>query len=243
MNASSSKSIKRTLDKDIPEITNIRKLSYANVGDEVLYSANKWKFPKDEIFDKLGALVPDSQIKIADFLNLFYYFIICYSKTCFKKNGNWNSPRWKHRYNWHTINNSVLFRYDLANQIESHQQLLDIQNRMYQYRQEYENVIYGKRKYNYSSVNTNAYFTNAKRTEILEFVDESIGKLCTDIKEPVVLVSQDIKEKIAKYVHQYKNANSNKTKNKKSPKINYDILAEICKDKGIDIANISNISN
>jgi hypothetical protein len=226
-------------------IKDIRTLSYNNVRDESMCTSKKWRLPKDEIFNKLGELMPEYQIKIADFLNLFYYFIICYSKTCFKKYGNWTQPRWRYRSNCQNIANSTLFRYDLANQTESHQQLLEIQTRMYQYRQEYDNVAFTVHKENYNIKPNYAYFTDFKRTELLQFIDESIGKLCTDIKDPVVLISQDIKNKIDKYIDIYTIFNDNVYKKKhkqkqKSSKINYEILERICTEQGIDINTIIN---
>lgn len=228
-------------------ITDVRTLSYDHVGDESTFTKKKWKLPKDEIFNKLAELIPEQQIKIADFLNMFYYFIICYSKTCFKKYGVWNPPRWQYRINCQNIANCTLFRYDLANRTESHQQLLEIQTRMYQYRQEYDTVRYGKNHENYLTYRASDYFTDAKKTELLQFIDECIEKICTDIKDPVVLISQDIKDKLDKYIdiytyfddNPYKRRNKRKIQ-KKSSKINYEIFEQICKEQGIDINTITN---
>ena len=72
----------------------------------------------DSIYDALSSKVNiDDKNKIADFLDLFYYFIICYSKMCFKKHALWES---KYVYFTHyktkkayIIGNT--FNYQLAN--------------------------------------------------------------------------------------------------------------------------------
>ena len=45
------------------------------------------------VFDDLAShisLSAEQKDKIADLLNLFYYFIIYYSKNCFRKNADWD---------------------------------------------------------------------------------------------------------------------------------------------------------
>lgn len=183
----------------------IRALSYPNIGDETTFSARKWKHPKDDIFNTLADYVDDeNKIRIADFLNLFYYFMICYSKTCFKKKADWI-----HRHSLY--NNDTLFRYELANALDSHAKILDIQSRMYIYRNEF------KRK------QPNDYLTTDKIKELILFINESLDLLCTDISEPVVLISNDIKQKLSKYQSEY----SEKKKRKKSTKLNYDVINKL----------------
>jgi hypothetical protein len=130
--------------------------------------------------------------------------MICYSKTCFKKKADWI-----HRHSLY--NNDTLFRYELANALDSHAKILDIQSRMYIYRNEF------KRK------QPNDYLTTDKIKELILFINESLDLLCTDISEPVVLISNDIKQKLSKYQSEY----SEKKKHKKSTKLNYDVINKL----------------
>jgi hypothetical protein len=81
---------------------------------------------------------------------------------------------------------------------------------MNQYRQEFKNA----------EDNNKLYHTYDKIREILSFVDDSLKIICTDVQEPVILTSYDIKSKIAKYTESLEHAK----KHKKSPKINYSVL-------------------
>jgi hypothetical protein len=198
----------------------IRSLTYSTLAIESDFSNRKWKHPNDEVFNKLGELMQDTESgktqeceKIADFLNLFYYFIICYSKKCFKKDGIWNSSRYKFNFQVDKKLSSqelIRFNYELANENDSHSKLLEIQQRMNRHRQEFK----------YAVDNDKLYFTDGKKQELKLFIEESLEIICTDIQEPVVMTSYDIKSKIAKYTEDFQK----RKKNKKSPKLNYAVL-------------------
>ena len=64
------------------------------------------------------------------------------------------------------------------------------------------------------------------------FIEESINLICTDIQEPVILTSYDIKIKIAKYTTDLLETQKRK-KTKKSSKLNYAILDTL----DLDISN------
>lgn len=200
----------------------IRALTYSNLVSEIQSSSKKWKSPNDDVFNKLGEIVSeDEQEKIADFLNLFYYFIICYSKKCFKKNGLWQTSKWKANGICKTLSREdIQFDYDLANENDSHSKILEIQRRMNAYRQEYK----------YAKDHDKLYLNddNDKKREILLFIDESLEMICTDIQEPVIMTSYDIKAKVAKYTNEIKQ----RKKYKKSPKLNYAVLEAL----GIDFS-------
>jgi len=188
----------------------IRALTYSALAIQTEFSSNKWKPNNDDVFNKLGEMVQEhEQELIADFLNLFYYFIICYSKKCFKKHGLWQSFTTTKSLS-HKI---IKFNYELANENDTHGKLLEIQQRMNQYRQEYKNNLE-----NYS-----LYYTNDKKREMVLFIEESLNLICTDIQEPVILTSYDIKAKIDKYTTDIRE----KQKRKKSSKLNYAVLATL----------------
>lgn len=187
-------------------MSEIRFATYNNRSETKPYSTNKWGKTNDNIFNELGKLVNnDTKIKIADFLNLFYYFIICYSKTCFKKHANWNS-QYKTKYR---LAIGKVFNYEIANRNNSHKKLLEIQTKMHFYRIEFKNLSYPISK----------YFNEDKQTEILKFINNGLWEICNVIAEPVLLLSADIKQKLAKYKED--------ENPKKSTKINYAKLAEI----------------
>ena len=188
----------------------IRSLTYCALAIQTEFSSNKWKPNNDDVFNKLGEIVQEQEQElIADFLNLFYYFIICYSKKCFKKYGLWQSFKTTKSLS-HKI---IKFNYELANENDTHGKLLEIQQRMNQYRQEYKNNLD-----NYS-----LYYTNDKKREMVLFIEESLNLICTDIQEPVILTSYDIKAKIDKYTTDIRE----KQKRKKSSKLNYAVLATL----------------
>lgn len=200
-------------------IKEIRALTYSTLAIQTEYSSNKWKPNNDDVFNKLGELVKEQeQNKLADFLNLFYYFIICYSKKCFKKNGLWQSAR----TNKILSHNVIKFNYELANENDAHGKILKIQKSMNQYRQEYITAL----------DNCTLYYTNDKKREMILFIEESINLICTDIQEPVIFTSYDIKIKIAKYTTDLLETQKRK-KTKKSLKLNYAILDTL----DLDISN------
>ena len=205
----------------------IRSLTYSNLAIQSEFSSRKWKPPSDEVFNKLGERVRKNEQKmIADFLNLFYYFIVCYSKKCFKKHGVWQSSRYKYKANYNTSvvgntsvlgnttlpHEAILFNYEIANDNDSHGKILEIQRRMNLYRQEFK----------YAEDIGKLYLTNDKTREMTLFIEESLEIICTDIQEPVILTSYDIKSKIDKYTEDLKHK---KQKQKhKSLKLNYAVL-------------------
>lgn len=195
----------------------IRAITFSNLAVDKDFSRRKWIHPSDEVFNKLGELVDYAkQVKIADFLNLFYYFIICYSKKCFKKHGIWQPSRYKH-----ITNECIQFNYDLANETDAHSKILEIQTRMNRYRQEYKAII------NRGLI----YHTDFKIRELMNFIDESLEAICTDIQEPVKFTSYDIKCKMAKYTppHEFeaKQDGTLHKKHKKSQKLNYAVLEQL----------------
>jgi len=202
--------------------------------------------PNDEIFIKLSETIQTEkeQKAISDFLTLFYYFIVCYSKRCFRKNAQWYPSNYKI-----SSSETQSFRYELANENKSHSKILNIQKRMYHYRQEYKNTIHScksiltlsdntkmkktklaeqatqaehPKDHPDTSRNTN-YFTKHKQDEIMLFIFESLELLCTDIQEPVILLSFEIQNIISKYQDEIQ---KHKTP-KKSKKLNYDVLATL----------------
>ncbi len=205
--------------------TEIRSLTYPKLAIQPEFSKKKWIHPNDEVFNKFGELIKEQkhipelaleEDKISDFLNLFYYFIICYSKQCFKKNGNWDHPRYKQYYknNRPYPNEQLPFNYELANETKAHTKLLEIQRRMNLYRHEYKSI----------ADNYKLYFTNDKKREIKLFIEESLDIICTDIQEPVLMISYDVKAKITKYAENIQH----RKKIKKSTKLNYAVLDAIC---------------
>ena len=108
----------------------------------------------------------------------------------------------------------IKFNYELANENDSHGKILDIQRRMNLYRQEFK----------YAEDIGKLYLTNDKKREMELFIEESLEIICTDIQEPVILTSYDIKSKIAKYTEDLKHKKQ-KTKHKQtSTKLNYAVL-------------------
>jgi hypothetical protein len=193
----------------------IRALSYSNLLLEHEYSNSKWKHSNDDIFNNLAEHMSCDidKLLIADFLNLFYYFIIYYSKTCFKKNALWTHKKYIKR-------EDILFRYELANELDSHAKLLHIQKTMNDYRKEYTDVISKKK----------IYFTESKKDDLIIFIKESIAYLCTDIYDPIVFASEDIKIKIYRYRDNAIEQQKKKKKTQLSPKLNYEIIDKLIAD-------------
>lgn len=196
---------------------NIRRLSYPNPVAEIGCTASKWKHANDDVFNNLAQHleIDSDKLLIADFLNLFYYFIICYSKTCFKKHALWVQKDKKYMQR-----EENLFRYSLANELDSHAKLLRIQKVMNDYRKEYADVT-SKHK---------LYFTESKKHEIMGFVKESVELLCTDIYDPVVLTSDDVKIKIHRYRDDAIEQQKKKKKTQRSPRLNYAVIDKLIAD-------------
>lgn len=168
---------------------------------------NRWSKLDDTIYTNLAELVSDEdKQKIADLLNIFYYVIICYSKMCFKKNADWRKEYnvYTHYKNKKKYTMGNTFDYDLANYLNSHTILLNIQKQLCVYRKQYYEI---KHTYNPDNdkheslckyVNTK-YFTDNKKQEIIDFINESLYDIIKYITPPVTLISTDIKAKIDKY--------------------------------------------
>ena len=196
------------------DLCNIPNASILGKGIEKPYTKSiykKWGKTDDTIFEDLSIRVSseEQKDKIADLLNLFYYFIICYSKTCFKRHADWNS---KYKYNHHSKSNKLYlagntFDYDTANALNSHSTLLDMQMRLYYYRKQYpEGVIF-----------RNAYWNKNKINEIMDFIDKSLGQMVNLIAAPLKLISPDITETLNKYKYMEEKIQ------KRSALINYDV--------------------
>jgi hypothetical protein len=147
--------------------------------------------PDDSVFNDLADHVnEEDKIKISEFLNLYYYFIICYSKTCYKRTANWND-NYKY-YMWHGKRYKHFggaFNYDLANETQSHGILLKIQHDMFELRKNYdidENARY-------------KYWTNTMITFVMGFINQSLYDLCNVIADPVRIICDDIRIKLLKY--------------------------------------------
>ena len=195
----------------------IRSLTYSELAIQTEFSRKKWKHPNDEVFNKLGDMIKEEkQDMIADFLNLFYYFIICYSKKCFKKHGDWQTSKYK------LSQEELHFNYERANEYDSHSKLLEIQRRMNLYRQEFK----------YAEDTGKLYLNDDRKREIILFIEESLVIICTEIQEPVIFTSYDIKSKIAKYSNDIRDMKERK-KHKKSPKLNYAVLEAL----GLDVSS------
>jgi len=174
----------------------------------------------DTVFDDLSlhiSLSEEQKDKITDLLNLFYYFIICYSKTCFKKNAVWN---YKYKYNYHHKTNKLYlvgntFDYDTANKLNSHEKLLEIQKNLHYYRKQYPE----------DKISRERFWTQHKITEIMEIIDTGLRQMVNFIAVPLKLISPDINEKINKYKYL-----EEKPKRKPSIFINYDLLKKILGD-------------
>lgn len=178
---------------------------------------HKWGHTDDTIFDDLSSHInisEEQKEKIADLLNLFYYFIICYSKTCFKKNAVWNS---KYKYNYHHKTNKLYlvgntFDYNTANSLHSHEKLLEIQKQLHYYRKQYPE----------DKLSRERFWTQNKISEIIDIIEKSLGQMVNFIAVPLKLISPDINEKLNKYKYL-----EEKPKRKPSEFINYDLLKKI----------------
>lgn len=221
----------------------IRTLTYTKKTiDKTHQDTNKWIKTDDAVFNDLGELVSnEDKIKIADLLNLFYYFIICYSKNCFKKDAEWN---YKYKYFTHyqtkkNYQTGNTFDYHIANELQSHTTLLKIQRQLNIYRKDYFKL---KRKCNsdIDMVRTK-YLTDERNSEILNFMHESLYDIINFVAKPVKLVSTDIQAKLNKY----KDIRS-KTKPTipfKTSKINYDAMKAVLGNAWNNGSNGSNSSN
>ena len=135
--------------------------------------------------------------KLDDFLRLYHWIIVIYSRWCFKRNSEWNYT-WEHKQ---------CFEYGIANETKSHTMLLEIQSHLIKYKNAY-----------LGCVNTDKYIKENK-DNILEFVNQSIIKIITIIVKPVLIISYEIKEIIKKYESRIPPPPP-----KKSKYLNYEVL-------------------
>lgn len=159
------------------------------------FAHTDWKLCDDTVFDKLNNYINDeNKQRLSDFLNMYYYFMICYSRSCFKKNKD-----------WHKLN----FNYQMANDLESHAQLLTIQRNMHKYRKLYSTTL----------TKFKPFWTDAIIAELLEFINNSLKTLANIISQPVSFINIGIQQLIEKY----------KTIPEKqmSRKFNYDVFATL----------------
>jgi hypothetical protein len=203
---------------------------------------SKWAQQDDSVYDNLAELVSDEEKeKIADLLNIFYYFIICYSKMCYKKNANWEKKYtvFTHYKSKQTYTMGNTFDYALANELNSHSIILTMQKKMYTYRKEYLKVkkncgLNCEKPDDLPQYITNTFFTTDKKKEMLDFIHESLYDIVKFISPPVKLTSSDINAKVNKY----KKIKSN-TRINLNPKLNEDVLKRIL-GYDTDITNIFN---
>ena len=183
----------------------VRKITFMNTSKKN-YSTNKWTNLDDRVFNNIVPFInTENTLKIADLLNLFYYFIVSYSKNCFKKNALWNTI--------YTRRNT--FNYSLANSMNSHELLLAIQKKLYIFRKEY------------SIVNSPNYYSTEKITEILQFVNQSLHEIITYIAPPVKFISLDILQKLNKYTNITQKTNTTLPNANANPKYDSTILQSI----------------
>lgn len=193
-------------------------------------STNKWTNLDDAVYNNLAELMSnDDKERIADLLNIFYYLIICYSKTCFKKDANWESNyrEFTHYISQKKYKIGNTFDYALANDLNSHTLLLKMQKQLYAYRKQYltyrcqtklQNIKL-ECKNNYVNI---TFFTNEKKQEMMDFINESLYDIVKFIIPPVKFISSDVLNKINKY----KNIKS-KTRVNLPAKYNEDVLKAI----------------
>jgi hypothetical protein len=171
------------------------------------YSTNRWTKLDDSIYNNLAELVSvEDKEKIADLLNIFYYFIICYSKMCFKKNADWHKEYkvFTHYKNKKKYTMGNTFDYDLANDLNSHTILLKIQKQLYVYRKQYHEIKHTHNPDNIKNESifqyaTTTYFTDDKKQEIIDFINESLYDIVKFITPPVKIISADVQAKLDKY--------------------------------------------
>jgi hypothetical protein len=174
---------------NIEKTDSIRKITFPENKKLKEFSPSRWGKTDDRVFDELATKVSDDEkVIISDFLNMFYYFIICYSKTCFKKTANWDlynkSFNEKKAYTFGKV-----FDYETANILDAHTKLLSIQKKMYDYRNDF-----GKDTVKDKAQRTRFWLRN-QPSDIMEFINYSLRTMCNVISQPVLLISQDIKKK------------------------------------------------
>jgi len=164
---------------------------------------------KNVVFRTLMKYLDEEQKTLMnDFLKIYYYFIVCYSKNCYKKYARWQSK----------YNKKYIFVYSTLDNSMAQKQILEIQTKIINYRKEYKQT------------DEKQYFNQDKIKEILTFAKNSINLCCTDIREPVKFISTEINALLQFYkqkIDNEKEENHQDKKQKKSQKLNYAVLEEL----------------
>lgn len=182
-------------------------------------NSNKSRTPDDSVFNNLIERVgEDNKIKIVDFLNLFYYFIVCYSRFWLRRHANWDAK-------WVKIHGGS-FNYALASELQSKDMLLRIQEQLNVYRKNYNNTKKACR--NDIALARTKYLTEERVAEMMDFFTESLYDMVNCISKPVIFVSTDIKANLYKYKDI--KSKTRATIPGKSSKINYAALQAILND-------------
>jgi hypothetical protein len=163
----------------------------------------------DTVFYEFKKRMPETtHAMIDEFLHIFYYLIVCYSKHCFKRDANWV----KHNHIWN-IKKPSIFNYTVANDLMAHQKLLTIQSKMYEYRATYLKVY----------ATPSDMFIKGTINEFEKYVGHSLYTFATDIISPIQFANREILALLQKYKDEkYKPAPAFK-----SARLNYDALAKI----------------
>uniref|UniRef100_A0A6C0HMT6 Uncharacterized protein n=1 Tax=viral metagenome TaxID=1070528 RepID=A0A6C0HMT6_9ZZZZ len=155
----------------------------------------------DIVFEQIETQLTEQQIKIShNFIDVFYYLIVSYSKSCFKRHGNWKH----HNYQWQ-IKTSAVFDYKLANDNLCHRKLLDIQRKMQTYRKDYLHLQNEQKKNTINSLYTKntqhtyitiefqrKLFTNKYVADYIEFAKDSLRQFSDIIIKPIKLHNLNI---------------------------------------------------
>lgn len=178
--------------------------------DDELDEYEKVKIKHDNsIFEDLKYKLNESQREeLEDFLDIFYYLIVNYSKNCYKYWSRWQKN--KKTWNKNFIPN---FDYEGANLNNSHKDLLEIQKQMFTYRNQYRQKTNPKEE----------IFTTEFINNITTFINESLHIFYTSVINPLNYINPNILTKLKHYNSIYIK------KPKKSNKINYDVLENLIK--------------
>jgi len=160
--------------------------------------------------------------QINDFLQLFYYFIVCYSKSCFKKKAEWDKPMYNDSGRSRL---EGLFNYILANSMNTHTKLLDIQSELYKYRNRYKYAL----KYGIT------FWTIDNICKFIRFTETNIKLICNEISMPVINIAPNISELVKKYNEIYP------VPVKKSSLINYEVFQQLQQEHSSLLENNSNL--
>lgn len=134
----------------------------------------------DRMLKNMTTSMEDRQ-KINDFLELYYYAVICYSNKCFKTYSN------KRLKNTWTLKYKT-FDYNLCDEYDSGTIMIKLQKKMNKYRSEYD-----QRDMRYE------YYTEEKKMELLKFVNDGIYELIEFLIPPIYGAYSKFKDIIDKY--------------------------------------------